>query len=1806
FRKLIENSYEGITLFDRNFNIIYESKSARRIVGWLTSSDKEFKILDVTHPDDRADLSLILDKVLEYPGVSVISTHRTKHYDGHYIWVECIYTNHLDDPDIAAIVLNFKDITPEKKADELLARSEKQFRALVENSSDGIGVLDYKGRPKYLSPAFERILGYADTEVMHLEWFSIVYPDDLDFVRSKFQECIDVPFSTVKNIICRATHKNGHSVWLNSSLTNLLNDPAVCGVIHNLRDITQEKTSADQVERNERHYQALVENSADGIAVFNYKKQPLYLSPSFSRILGYSNEEASRLNAFEIMHPNDLAYANARLKECISKPGVPIENIVYRMKHKDGRWIYLDGTFTNFSHDPAIGGIVNNFRDITEETLNLQMLERIKTDLEKIMDGSLDMICTVDANGYILAISAASEAILGYKPGEMISKKLFDFIYPPDEEKTLIRAGLLMKGNNIINFENRYVRKDGSLVHLSWTSSWNEQDQIRYGVGRDVTENKKREAALIESEAKYRNLFENNPIPLFFWDLETLKILECNKAAEEKYGYTKAEFLNFTTKDLWAPGYTPSPSDNLKTAHLDGEAYKRIRRHRKKNGEVMNVEISGQIINYYGRKVTLAMINDVTESMYYIELDKLEKNLLEMNAQSDKSLSEVLGIYLSGIEALHPGMLCSVQEVRGSRLYNLASSSLPKEYLDAVEGCEIGNNVGSCGTSAFLKQKVIVTDIANDIRWTDYREIAGRYQLKACWSDPIMDDKRNVMATFACYHREARNPSEFEKNTIERAGHIFQVILESYRREQALKISNDRFESATEATYDVIWDWDLETGGVYYSENFTKLFGHESGINYDNLPFYIEHVHPDDLERALLDQDDVKYGTMTNWSEDYRFKKADGEYAFVRDRAVVIRDKAGVGIRMIGAIQDITRQKQEEQHLKLLESVITNTTDAVLIAEAEAYDASGPRILFVNEAFTKMTGYAPEEIIGKTAGMLHGPKTDKAEIRRCEEAIRRHKPFEGDIVNYRKNGEDYWKNFSMVPVADETGTYTHWIAIERDITNLKNKELQKSILSAIGVIFNRNSELIECLNLTLERLAQHGNFCLTEIWLIDDEREKINLLAKYAKTGKAEIFSIETADFKSKGKGEGLVGVSWETHKLQYWHYTQKNKNFVRLEEAINAGIKRAYSIPLMYNDEMIGALGLFMDKDEAPALGFPNMFDNFSKTLGAVIRRKKTEQELNQIFNFTPDILCLANVNGYFKKVNPAMITLLEYDENELLTKPLLDFVHPNDKGKTNIELHNIIQGKPTYQTENRYITKSGKVKWLAWTTTQATLDGTIYCSAKDITEKKELADLLYKSTSLARIGAWEVDLEKRIVHWSDITREILETEPDYNPDIEAAAKFYKEGDDRERLVKAMQDAVRYGTPADMELKIVTAQGNTKWVRVLVETEFLDGTCTRLYGSFQDIDIRKRAELASIQALEERNIILESIGDAFFAVDKNWTVTYWNNMAEKALGRPKNEVLDHDLWEVYADSIGSESYRNYHKALETNTAIHFDDYYAPIGKWYEISAYPSASGLSVYFKDITDRKTAERQFLELNENLRKHAKELAISNAELEQFAYVASHDLQEPLRMVTSFLTQLEKKYNPVLDDKGRQYIHFAVDGAKRMRQIILDLLEFSRIGRSNEDQENINLDQLIKEILALYRKQIEETHAKIVFAKLPDIQNYKTPVRQVFQNLISNSLKYQIQGKAPVITIDHLQTSTHWQFSITDNGIGIDPEYFDKIFIIFQRLHDKEEYSGSGMGLAIARKIVENLGGKVWVESSAGKGSTFYFTILKNNMS
>jgi len=245
-------------------------------------------------------------------------------------------------------------------------------------------------------------------------------------------------------------------------------------------------------------------------------------------------------------------------------------------------------------------------------------------------------------------------------------------------------------------------------------------------------------------------------------------------------------------------------------------------------------------------------------------------------------------------------------------------------------------------------------------------------------------------------------------------------------------------------------------------------------------------------------------------------------------------------------------------------------------------------------------------------------------------------------------------------------------------------------------------------------------------------------------------------------------------------------------------------------------------------------------------------------------------------------------------------------------------------------------------------------------------------------------------------------------------------------------------------------------------------------------------------------------------------------------------------------------------------------------------------------------REKSERSLRhQVEEDLARKVDELARSNADLEQFAYVASHDLQEPLRMVTAYTQLLGERYRGQLDENADKFIGYASEGAQRMQILIQDLLAFSRIGRNSASSGSVDCNAMMAEVLLGLAPAIQESGATVTHAELPAVWADRTQVAQIFQNLIGNAIKFR--GKElPVIYMSAEKADQRWLFSVCDNGIGIAPEYAQNIFVVFQRLHARSEYPGNGIGLAICKKIVERYGGKIWVEPQSGVGSTFKFTM------
>jgi PAS domain S-box-containing protein len=361
---------------------------------------------------------------------------------------------------------------------------------------------------------------------------------------------------------------------------------------------------------------------------------------------------------------------------------------------------------------------------------------------------------------------------------------------------------------------------------------------------------------------------------------------------------------------------------------------------------------------------------------------------------------------------------------------------------------------------------------------------------------------------------------------------------------------------------------------------------------------------------------------------------------------------------------------------------------------------------------------------------------------------------------------------------------------------------------------------------------------------------------------------------------------------------------------------------------------------------------------------------------------------------------------------------------------------------------------------------------------------------------------------------------------------------------------------------------------------------------------IRKRAEETVRRAGAYNRSLIEASMDPLVTISPDGRITDVNVATERVTGYPREALVGTDFSDYFTEP--GKARAGYEQVFREGAVQdyplevrHRNGHVTPV--LYNAAVYRDESGSIIgafaAARDVTERKRAE-------EALERRTEELARSNADLERFAYVASHDLQEPLRMVSSYVQLLARRYQGKLDSDADEFIGHAVDGAGRMQNLITDLLAFSRVGRTGKEFEPTSLETALDRALLNLKMAIEESGAIVTRDPMPVVRGDLTQMVQVFQNLVGNAIKFR--GKEPPrIDVSIRRNAGDWLLAVRDNGIGVDAQYAERIFIIFQRLHGRE-YPGTGIGLPISRKIVERHGGRMWVESAPGKGSTFFFTL------
>ena len=619
-----------------------------------------------------------------------------------------------------------------------------------------------------------------------------------------------------------------------------------------------------------------------------------------------------------------------------------------------------------------------------------------------------------------------------------------------------------------------------------------------------------------------------------------------------------------------------------------------------------------------------------------------------------------------------------------------------------------------------------------------------------------------------------------------------------------------------------------------------------------------------------------------------------------------------------------------------------------------------------------------------------------------------------------------------------------------------------------------------------------------------------------------------------------------------------------------------------------------------------------------------ESERRFRRTFELAGSGVAHIAMDRRFLRVNRRLCEILGYPQDELLRLTGRQISHPDDLDVINAQRPRLYAGEiDSVRVEKRYLRKDGSIVWVSFTMVverdAAGKPQYEIAFFDDITARKQAEAALRESeerfrsvVDSANDGILVYDKQLNVIAGNLAAERILRL-PLAN--IIGAAGFtsllpcvHADGAPILPDERPTRLTVKSGKPLTGQIVgIYRPDGSMNWVSV--NTGFLRRPGeTDWYGvvsTIGDITKQRNAELAlsASEALYRQTFELATTGIAH--VDLAGRFMQVNRSLCEILGYSEKELIGRPVKEIShpEDRNLTDSQRMRVRSGE-KPSVRFEKRYirksgAIVWVGLSVALACDPSGAPQYeialFDDITERKKAEAALREAHEELKR-------SNGELEQFAYVASHDLQEPLRMVSSYTQLLMRRYGDKLDGDAKEFTAFIVDGATRMKQLIEDLLAYSRVGTRDKNFKPAEAESSLRRALTNLRAAIQDSGATVTQDKLPTIPCDEVQLAQLFQNLIGNALKFRKPDAAPAVHVGAADQGAEWEFTVRDNGIGIEPQYFERIFMVFQRLHDKGEYPGTGIGLAIVKKVVERHGGRIWVQSQPGAGTTFHFTMPK----
>ena len=922
-------------------------------------------------------------------------------------------------------------------------------------------------------------------------------------------------------------------------------------------------------------------------------------------------------------------------------------------------------------------------------------------------------------------------------------------------------------------------------------------------------------------------------------------------------------------------------------------------------------------------------------------------------------------------------------------------------------------------------------------------------------------------------------------------------------------------------------------------------------------------------------------------TQHYAILKADGTELESEFVSALMRDGNGNPVGMINISRSITTHIQQaevpQESAEIFKTIFAHATEGILLE-----DANTKKFYMGNNDAYQMLGYTNDEL--KDIGLLdiYPQKDTPYVVEQFQRQSKKEIETAHDIPIKRKDGSIFYADIDSAPISLNGNTYT--ARKFRDVTERKRLE------GELGKSSQNLRILIESI----------GDMLITtdmELNIISANEAAVHALG-YGNQEELKGMSVtEPIAEKDRHRVTIYMGKALaEEHKGGRVEYTIVSKDGRELD--VEANIE-------MLHDSTGETVGLIITTRDVTE----------RKRAQEAVRA--SEEKLRTTIESIDDGVTMFDTFGNITDVNEAGVRMLGYtSKEELIGRPAIDNIAAKDQGKVAEEMAQAVaEGRAMRRLEYTLVTVDGREleaesSSAALYDSQGNLTGFVSV-ARDITQRKKIDEELAESARkflsvIESIGdmLFITDLDLNLVNVNEVAAHLLgfdDKERLVGTNIMGAVAER----DRNRLAVDTGKALAYKPIKDiLEYTLVSKYGREFDVEAKTEM-LLDcaGMPAGLIITARDVTERKRMQEALRISEEKLRTMFESMRDGIVLTDTKGTIVEVNDATVKMHGyTDKKQIIGRNGIELVAErdrarvmeaAVKQSKGETPKEIAEIHTLVRVD------GTEFESESSRSilrdSAGRVIGFiaveRDVTERK-------HMQEQLQRTLEELKRSNTELQQFAYVASHDLQEPLRMVSSYVQLLSRRYKGKLDSNADEFIEFAVDGSNRMQIMIQALLSYSRVGTRGKPPEPTDCENILDQTMKNLQTAITEKNAEVTHDTLPTIMADGVQMVQLFQNLIGNGIKFQQEGQRPHVHISVEDTGADWMFSFRDNGIGIDPEFKERIFVIFQRLHGREKYPGTGIGLSVCKRIVERHGGTIWVESEPGKGATFKFTMPKHH--